>query len=201
MALLRIVARLPWDSGLPEDVTVNVWHVDATGGDPQAAIITFYESIDEHLSNIVQAGSNQCSLTTYALDDPEPRQPVAEHFFSLPGASGTPMAPEVALCLSFSANLVSGSPPARRRGRVYLGPLDSGVIDTSGRPATSVTDSIAAAGQALLDASDASLVWSWVVYSPTDDLGRIVTHGWVDNEFDTQRSRGRIATARSSFTS
>jgi hypothetical protein len=95
---------------------------------------------------------------------------------------------------------VSGQPQARKRGRIYLGPFDTTQLNADGRILPACQTTIRNAAQALLTASDVALDWSWAVYSPTNASGVIVDNGWVDNEWDTQRRRGRAATTRSTFT-
>jgi hypothetical protein len=51
----------------------------------------------------------------------------------------------------------------------------------------------------LLDASQAATAWKWAVYSTVNATGVEVTNGWVENAWDTQRRRGRIATVRTVF--
>ncbi len=75
---------------------------------------------------------------------------------------------------------------------MYMGPFFAGGM--LGRPsATQQT--------ALLDlASDLAALGgadvAWVIYSPTDNQYRGVTNAWVDNAWDTQRSRGLAPTSR-----
>lgn len=200
MPVYRCQFEIPYDSGLPEDKVVNVWH--CTAPDPTEAadfianVIGFYQSIDEHFSAVVNASTDACSVKAYNLDDPIPRAPEVEDTFTLADATGGELPLEVAICLSFQGDQISGQPQARRRGRIYLGPLETGVVDLDGFVATAVHQDIATAAGVLLAASG---LWDWVVYSPTEDTSADVTNGWVDNEFDTQRRRGRVATARSTF--
>jgi hypothetical protein len=51
----------------------------------------------------------------------------------------------------------------------------------------------------MLTASNAQGQWKWAVYSTVNMTGVNVAAGWVENAFDTQRRRGRIATIRSVF--
>lgn len=101
------------------------------------------------------------------------------------------------MVLSFQADKVSGLPQARRRGRVYFGPL-GGAAEASGRPGTTLLSAVVAFGAALLSESNLA-DWTWVVYSTVNNGGAPVTNGWVDNSFDTQRRRGLEWTARTTF--
>lgn len=94
-------------------------------------------------------------------------------------------------------------PQARRRGRIYLGPFGQTVLGTtavtSDRPLAAAVTAIANAATALATATAGAVV-PWVIYSPTNGSGAVVTDGWVDNAFDTQRRRGVAATSRTLWT-
>lgn len=202
MANYRHIVRLPYTSGVAEDASVNVWH-SISDDDVEAAgfadlLVTFYQAIDTHFSALLSVAANACTVTTYDLADPTPRVPIdVQSFTIVTGALQLP--PEVALCLSFQGIRISGLPQARRRGRVYLGPLADNAQDTGGRPTGTVISAVVAAADALLGGSVQGTSGIWAVYSPTNDQTVPVNNGWVDNEFDTIRDRGRRATARTTF--
>jgi hypothetical protein len=71
------------------------------------------------------------------------------------------------------------------------------------RPTVSAINNAIAWGQNLLDFSQATPSCVWVVNSTIGDPLEntvLITNGWCDNEFDTQRRRGRDATSRTTFT-
>lgn len=154
-----------------------------------------------------QMGSNvrQTNHVTkfYDREDPEPRAPVLTYVWSLATApAGTNLPPEVSLCCSFQGNLESGQPQSRRRGRNYLPFPSSAALATDGRPATTAINAAVAWGDTLLEFSKTPGNPSWVVassYGVPGEFDTLITNGWVDNEFDTQRRRGRDATARTTF--
>lgn len=192
----RAQVELAEDSGLPEDVTVNTWHfayIDAGGANPAAALIAFYQAIDTYLAENLTGDGN---IKFYDLADPEPRTPIGVVPFTFtPGTSNLPA--EVALCQSYRAQIESGGSPARRKGRNFIGPLaDDALASATGRPDSAFMLALANAAAAVLAASAAASNWDWVVYSPTDNVARLVVAGWVDDEFDTIRSRGKRATSR-----
>lgn len=215
MAIVRAQVVIPHLSALPEDVTVNTFHFLATGAVDAAdldsiegLISDFYFGtptgeggpIRAFWSNNVQ--EDLVRLKLYDLTAPEPRQPLRDVEIGVEGAvAGDALPGEVALCLSFQAVGESGSPQARRRGRIYFGPLGQAAMATSGdteRPNPGLISRLVAAGQDLVDAAAAS-VTPWVVYSEVDDVGYLVDNGWVDNAFDTQRRRGVAPSARTTF--
>lgn len=109
--------------------------------------------------------------------------------FDPAGGGGNAGPAEVALCLSYYA----GVNQPRRRGRIFVGPFASGPVGTE-RPDPGLM-------QLLLDfASDLSSVGGvdalWSQYSRTDNDYNDVTNWWVDNAWDTMRSRGATPTQR-----
>jgi len=134
---------------------------------------------------------NNHDVKTYDMADPEPR--VAHlattwNFSSVP--SGGPLPPELAICLSFQAVKASGLSQARRRGRIYLGPINVTQNDTGGRPHTSARTTIATAALACKNAIIANGPGTrWAVWSQIDHLGSAINDGWIDNDWDVQRRR------------
>lgn len=140
--------------------------------------------------------------------------PTAMRSFTLDAATvGESLPAEVAAVLSFHGDLtdipetaVNPSPPpatirpaARRRGRIYIGPLnsESSVEDGTSHEASlssDFQDALLGSASTLLAANDAT--WVWTIQSVADDDFYQVTGGYVDNAFDTQRRRGGDATLR-----
>lgn len=197
--IVRAQVEIKATSGIAEDSAQNVWHfLCANLTTPFAAIetalINFYRTIEGiYPATIAQNGHR---IRQYRLDEPEPRAPVRDSNFNLTNpTSGTAMPPELAVCLSFQGARVSGTSQARRRGRVYLGPLDTAMF-TGGLLTAAVQTSVAGAATNLLTASVGSGDWEWSVYSRMDSVTVPVTNGWVDNAPDVQRRRGLAATNR-----
>jgi len=191
-------------SNLAADAATNTFSFTADSAStmalgPLVQLENFYKSMVSIFPNTIRQDDHL--LKAYNRADPEPRAPIATRLFSFTAApGGAPLPPEVSLCLSFQALKLSGQPQARRRGRVYLGPLRQDRVGTDGRPTAGLLTSALDAGTALLASSDASALWSWDIWSTVGAAGVLVDNGWCDNEFDTQRRRGRIATLRQTFT-
>jgi len=103
---------------------------------------------------------------------------------------------EVALCLSYYAE----QNVPRRRGRLYIGPFTDAAMEIR-PPAGNAIGAVASLAPALAAVGGADV--DWCLYSPTNDVAtagatklRTITNWWVDNEWDTVRSRGRRATSR-----
>lgn len=207
MAHVKALWQMPHDSGLPEDVTVNTFHFNvgtlgtAAYNSINTVLSRFYSvagttsgaAVDDFLSAVLDG---TYVLDLYSMQDPEPRTPVATYTGNITVASGVALPSEVAVVNSFQGTPTSGQVQARRRGRVYIGPLTDGAADSNGtRPAQQLIDTLTEVSERLMTEATASAI-PWIVYSPTGSLFTAVTNGWVDNSFDTQRRRGEAATAR-----
>jgi hypothetical protein len=177
----------------------NRWWVEADDltalGDWHTNLSFLYGAMDGFWSNQVAASSNLI-LTSYNNLDPEPRPPVLENTYNVTPVGTAGLPPEVSLCLSFQGDRMAGVPQARRRGRIYFPFLTSNSNGTDGRPTSTIVDALRDAGDALLTASSSATDWTWVVYSAVEPGYTVITNGWVDNEWDTQRRRGRPPTSR-----
>lgn len=209
-------------SGLPEDIVVNTFAVDFGGGTDYGDVFTAF---DRFYNTPIGAGTLSLSnnigwtversdgLRMEVVEDPQtpPNVPSAISVTDLDVSSSTgdpmdgpidPLPQEVSVCSSFFA---SGYPdvsptPGRLRGRVYIGPLGfntiAGVAEgLPSRPGTEIIDLIAATTQRLVGDLDAD-GHALCVWSRVDGVFRPVVGGWVDNEWDTQRRRGRKRTTR-----
>jgi hypothetical protein len=192
-------------SGIAADNAINTtyWVAADTSNldDVASALDASYTVMRPYFASFVP--QNGHSTKFYDLEDPIPRAPVAEFSWGLDTSpTGSALPTEVALCVSFQGDPLSGQPQARRRGRNYLPFLGGSVIDGVGRPSTAVINAAVAWGQGLLDFSQTGGNPTWVVNSTFGaplEFTTTITNGWVDNEFDTQRRRGRAATARTTF--
>jgi len=210
-------ARVQWafvnDSLLPRDEAQNVWHFQTPGdvaaaGDAIMQVLTdFYDTAHANvLFSTLLTGSARIKI--YDLEDPSPRPPVYEGTPALTGTLGAPYPAEVAVCMTYQGPVVAGIPQARRRGRVFLGPISTAAASGGTgdlRVAISAREDICGAAQGLIEQTELpGLTWS--VYSPTlDAAGSLasafttVTNGYVNDAFDTQRRRGLPPTTRSTF--
>jgi hypothetical protein len=201
MTLHRAQVVLPADTGVAEDAATNTWYFDVAD---DSALLTAenelflcYLEFREELSSLIDGAA--CSIKWYNMEDPPPRTAVREASFPIAVTGSTAAPTEVAVCISFEAPPISGVNQSSRRGRIFVGPLDGGVIGTDGRPETLSLTNFRQGGDLLLTASLLALNWYWCIFSPTRQTFVEVNNGWVDNEFDTQRRRGRDSTARVTF--
>jgi len=199
MAVLSAQVRIKMQSGVTADDCVNTFHFidpdpDDGADNAAAAILDLYGDLQGLFPSDVAQLNHRVKI--YDLDDPEPRAPIKEfgmNFASAP--TGAPLPHQLAICASFQGDRISGVPQSRRRGRIYVGPLDASSSATDGRPSTTTITTINNAMEAFRDALAATST-DWIVWSPTDGSGAVITNGWCDNRYDIQRRRARLATAR-----
>lgn len=198
-----VQVNLTHDTGLPENVIVNTWSCQTVATDDLTALQAFvdaledfYLAFDTHLSASLTGG---VVIKCYDRSDPEPRVPVLTDTWSL-GVGTDHMPAEIALVVSFQGVQVSGLPQARRRGRVFLGPFATSILDDStGRPDSTAMSLLDTAASNLLVASGLASGWNWTVWSTTNGSNTEVDNGWIDNSFDTIRARGIAASSRTLF--
>lgn len=219
----RAIAQVTFerDSGLAEDRIVNTFHFEADAGDagttdravfdnlaPGLAtrLQVFYEQMAPRMSSVLNGPGK---VTLYDFSDAKPRIP--RYTLSFPHSPGSTALPsEVALCLSFRAANAPGVNPARRRGRVFLGPFGTGQVGTmvlgaDSRPAQTNVDQILAAAKIM--ARGGAGTFRLAIYSPTtgavsgqdDQAWNDATEFWIDDAWDTQRRRGATASKRTTL--
>lgn len=208
MADVQVQISIPYFTGIPSDVSVNVWNFTAPDAEDAAGevgqfISVFYTAISGLLSPVLDLTNMSAKL--YNRADPEPRTPFIDFTADLGddnlGNVGLPE--EVSSCLSFHGVYASGSPKARRRGRIYLPPLsnDATNVGAGGRTVlatgfiTAILNAYESAWAELTTAGTSHSVWS-----PTDETSYPVVEAWMDDALDTQRRRGSVATYRDTRT-
>lgn len=146
------------------------------------------EDIWELYSQLSWIAGAWLDVRMYNMEDAEPR-PIRGQKTATVGGSYTAKAPrEVALCLSYHGdrNLPS------QRGRIYAGPFNpTGMND---RPTNGHQMELIGLGQGLAGIGGEDI--SWRVRSVKTGEYHHIRQIWVNNEWDTMRSRGLKATAR-----
>lgn len=208
MPIIRAMAIHQGASGLPKDRYINNWHfvsdigvnVEEIGETIGGLLDGFYATVDAYIPTSI----TREPYRLYDLADEEPRPVTFVDATAQPASAADRLPYEVAACLSFygTRNLPS------RRGRVFLGPLtvnalsgfsesDDPQISPGFRTAV-VAAAVAMGGSAVGGIGDEQLAHA--VWSPTTNLAIPVLNYWMDNAFDTIRSRGSDATARTTGT-
>lgn len=211
-------------TGLPEDVFINDFAFKNTAGVPNLAQATsMFGRVSDFYRNVGANGRSVGSFISSAVDR------AATHLvqvFSITAAgTGSPIfefdwlgptAPtellnlpnEVSGVLSFHALLTGVSeeiggtrPRARRRGRVYVGPLTVEAIDTADDNPRLDATFLTTLRQQALTLKDQSVTNNhpWQVWSRADQVLRPVLEGWTEDAPDTQRRRGVAASTRTTW--
>jgi len=189
-----------YSTEVPKDNSMNVVHhtIADSGFNPAVD----YQNHSNEISTLF-SGHNTTTGSTfnqyrgravtvkvYDLADPHPRPLRATtHYDPTTFDSDSTLAPRnVALCLSFFAtrNL------PRQRGRIFIGPVLSSY--TGLLPSSILYNMILDLGHGLFDIGGENV--AHVVYSPTGATSHVITDYWVNNQWDTMRSRLEKETTR-----
>jgi hypothetical protein len=195
----QVQVELRTQTGIPADNIINTFAFQWVGsGAPDfetlvLLIDAFYDELGTDVfSNVLAIATDSHQVKIYDLTDPSPRPPVHVGYFSQSGGTN-PLPAEVAICASFQGIQEAGHPQARRRGRIFIGPLRQATVATGSdgypRISTSARTALATACTDL-QANASMSDWAWCVWSRSDDELYIVNNGWIEDEFDTQRRRG-----------
>lgn len=236
MAILKATTVFDHISGLSEDRVSNTFHFStAAAVDDDATLDAIQDAIEDFwVLSHNNAGGEMGSLSgfigpeiartahlkIYDAEGAPPHFPVRDVDFAISAAmSANPLPGECAVVGSFQGAKVSGEDQARKRGRVFIGPLctdASQTVSSVARPSSAIINSLGAALEHLRVDSEFTAAWSWVVYSKgarqrvlqpdgvsyratgplLDPTWSPITNWWVDNAFDTQRRRGKAATVK-----
>jgi hypothetical protein len=187
MATYKLQVATAADSILARDAIVNTFHLDDHGvtSDPDGLAA---DTVD--LWQTLYGSNRQIECRVYDTGA-APNFPVGQAIEGVGLAPASVFPREVALCLSFygERNL------PRTRGRIYVcAGIASNIVPSKVRP--SLGDMTA-----LLDLADGisglgGLDVDWITWSQVDGSHEPVQTAWVDNEWDTMRSRGLRATTR-----
>lgn len=209
MPLYRSIVNLPAFTGAPEDAATNTLYFVTPDGTTDAVSVTainarlntFYGAIGGIFSKVLVSPG---TVKHYAMADPTPRIPVGTGSVSWTASpTGQNLPEEVAMCLSFKAANVSGANEARRRGRIFLGPLNVNCTAQSTGAAWTIWQSSTrtlVANAAAAMANPATNLATWVQYSETDGQFHFIAGGWIDQQPDTQRRRGHRLAGRTLWT-
>lgn len=135
-------------------------------------------------------GLKHVTCKFYVATGNPPHYPVAETDLNPTSEQASSCPRETALCLSF----YSERNVPRYRGRLYMPVGGMGETTPTVRPTGQQMNRVGEFATALQDLGGVDV--DWVVYSRIDKQARPVTNWWVDNEWDTVRSRGLRSDSR-----
>ena len=225
--LHKAVFQFPYKSHLPRDV--SEFSLSFRGPEDGAPLRSAIDSAAE-LSFSLGTGAPDIStglgaymsgaidrtltkIVWYTSDGGLTGPPVESYSFTMPNpASDSDLPLQVALCASYKGTesftwdgSAATRSPAKRRGRIYFGPLNisGGITSTQGYPlpSTAFMTDLYRGIFFILEAVPtdfAPIIRNGVYVGAHPDLGGYteISSGWVDNRWDTQRRREVAATAR-----
>lgn len=196
MPVYRFQARLQGVSNLPQDVYENTYYFDVQDGPLEPGFGGSAEEVADGLAaaypaNLPLAGIDGFEVRAYELAGGQPIFQKDYPTFAMPGNTGPG---EVAICLSYAGVDDPERSTARRRGRVFLGPLASTPISAP-RPNATLIGQVLDFGEDLASIGTANGV-TWHLYSQTDQTSVKIESIWCDDSWDTQRRRGLAPTTR-----
>lgn len=210
-------AIFPHVNGQSKDTVVNDFAFTGLT-DPGSASVhleQFYNNVNvsrplgDYIGSTVTRSLLGCRIDTWILTAPQLAgaplgSPALSSPFTLTGPLlGTNLPAEVSVVGSFNAD-ISGvleevgvtRPRSRRRGRIYIGPLQDNILFEAGsgicRPSNTFTLDLRTAMNSLR----LQALSEWGVWSRADAAINEVVRVWTDDAFDTQRRRGEAATGK-----
>lgn len=199
-------ANIASTSGETADTWVNTFalvsSLDLTQSnvdDWAAAMGTFYDTLRAGGAMYGRTQSGHVFKYLEAVNG-SPNYPLFEESFAFASAPpAVDMPVEVSLCISYANDSLTAISRAKRRGRIYIsGFPETG--NTSGRPTTALVELLADAYLAYVEDINAVGGLTAGVWSRSLDLVVPIDRIWVDNEWDTMRSRGTKSTSRYTVT-
>jgi hypothetical protein len=182
--IFRVKMSFQIDSTLPRDAMTLTPHF--FGDDAQALADRLKTNL---LANASVGATLPFTVKVYDEQKDPPNYPLATASNGTGmKASGVPR--EVALCLSYYSTYNRPT----TRGRLYIpASFAGGALNL--RPSQTQIDNVLAFKNVLTNGLPAG--HNWVVYSKKMDQSYGVSQAWVDDEWDTVRSRGLKSTTRS----
>lgn len=186
MPVWKLQTQIWMDSVLARDAFVITPHFNqgGIGSDAQSLCDDWAAFIDTWTPLV-----HQITVKAYDAQGSVPVYPEGEATLNVGSAPAGDAPREVALCLSFYAD--RNIP--RHRGRLYI---PHNIVNTSEslRPSAGERDFLGELAQGAADLGGVDT--DWCIFSRSDNVARSVSTWWVDDEWDTVRSRGLRATTR-----
>jgi len=187
MAVYRAQIAFQANSALPRDAMLITPHY--TGSDPAA--------LANGLKTNLIANANVSTLIPFTINVYDAQGAPPHHPLATATQTGTPKTPiipsEISLCLSYFATVNQ----PRKRGRLYL-PVCLWESSPPVRPNAAALTRALSFGPTLFKSLPSGTVP--VVFSRVTNTTNPITDYWVDDEWDTVRSRGLRATTRQTGT-
>jgi hypothetical protein len=199
----RFRASIGWavDSLLPRDqVTINPCF--SHGLDPFTITGTDWQGLADDLKSSIQSWAptpaRQITVKLYEIKAPvpgTPNRPKATSVYGTGVFTASSVPGELAICLSY----YGGSNGPSQRGRLYL-PLSvvNNSAGSTNRPSSTDRAKVGTLSTILAQLGGVNVDWG--VWSPTRSTFTKASNWYVDDEWDTVRSRGLKPTTRTAGT-
>lgn len=195
MPYYRMAVSVWHDSLAPRDACMinPCFHDMGITSDPTGLCTDLAEAIQTYTG---VGTSNQITVKAYDLQGTKPVYPAGEHTINAGAVADSNTPRDIAVCLSFYA----GQNQKRKRGRLYI------PFHWLGQTSTALSKSVGGSTRSKVAALVSTFAGlggadvDWIVWSQKDATGRAVSNYWVDDEWDTVRSRGLRSTTRTSGT-
>lgn len=186
MPVWKLQTAIGVNSTMVRDNMVITPHFNdqGVGSDPQQLCEDWADAVAAQTGN-----QRQVIVKAYDEEGAQPVFPAGEAVRNIGMAPAALSPSEVALCLSFysTRNL------PRYRGRLYI-PICAQFAGLASRPASTHMTHVSEYAIAAQELGGPDV--DWCVYSRSDGVARPVTNWYVDDEWDTVRSRGQRSTTR-----
>jgi hypothetical protein len=192
MPVWRLQTQMGADSAFARDYAVVTPHVDdgGLGTDPQGLCDDWAAFVATQM-----AAGQEVQVTAYDAQGTKPVYPQGHAILNAGQFPAAASPREVAICLSFYSERSIPS----QRGRIYVPYYCiAGAAAGGGRPGLTFRTAVMGWGAALAALGGPDV--DWVVYSRKLDVAYPVTDYYVDDEWDTIRSRGLRPVTREAAT-
>lgn len=201
MPILKAQVTIPDVNGVTADDAVNSFYVEQSGAPDntlylgwEGLLSTFYTDISSY--TWYEYDTTALYLKIYDAQGVKPNYPLYENTFAGgPNLSSNPLPREVALAISYKNVTSNVIDRKNRRGRIYMGGVGESYNELDGRPTEALCQGLRDAFKNYVTAvralPSAPLP---VIFSPATFGAYPIEEVRVDNEWDTQRRRGRKAT-------
>ena len=190
MAVFRTTARITHSS--IGGVGVNTWHLRTADEDINTesdleTLIGYIEDFYTGLGVNTFADDTTISMdgvcVQVGVEEPTVRDVTGWTLENV--GAGAPLPPATAFCITWRSMVATRS----GRGRTFINPLSTGILQDNGTPTESARDNFRAVTNALIEASDTFANGAIGVWSPTQNVLRDFVGATIPNEFAVLRSR------------
>lgn len=190
MAVWRLQTTFQCDTAFPRDrICINPVFNQTLGG---GELDDLCQDLVEGLKTITPSFTGEITCKAYDCEGSPPVYPAGQHTIQQGVVFNSTYPRELAVCMSF----YSEHNRPRYRGRLYLPLFLTG--GSLGLRPTGVSAKMTQLADLFEGLGGVDTDWS--VYSQADGKARKVTHWWVDDEWDIQRSRGLRGSTRQTGT-